>query len=60
MDSNYRKVARLISLRNMIDTILDNAITDYVMLNKSLDTEQLKESLDYVIEDNIDAYNQGR
>lgn len=44
----------------MMETIIDNAITDCILVDKDVDVEDVKVSLDYVIEDNLTAFKQGR
>ena len=60
MDKTYYQINRLIILRNMMETIIDNAITDCILVDKDVDVEDVKVSLDYVIEDNLTAFKQGR
>lgn len=58
--SKTREIARLIYLRKILDERIDEFITSYLLRDKELDVKQIKESLLYHIEDNLECYKQGR
>ena len=47
-------------MRDSIDTIINNAITENVLRGKGLDADKLKDSIDYRIEENIDWIKQAQ
>ena len=54
------EVKRLLYLRKEVDNIIDNYISEYVLRGKEVDTSQLRDSLLYHIDDNLDALKHGR
>ncbi len=58
--NKIREIARLIYLRKTLDERIDEFITSYLLRDKELDIERIKETLLYHIEDNLEFYKQGR
>ena len=54
------EVKRLLYLRKEVDNIIDNYISEYVLRGKEFDTNLLRDSLIYHIDDNLNALKQGR
>ena len=47
------KIKTLLYLRKELDAIIDNYITEYVLREKDINTSDMKESLIYHIEENL-------
>lgn len=54
------KVKRLLSLRRVLDNLIDNAISENVMRDRPLTAEELRESLIYQIDEHMDFYKEDR
>ena len=54
------EIKTLIYLRTLIDTTIDNAITEYSLRGKETDLDRLKESIIYHIDDQSDYIKQNR
>lgn len=54
------QIKRLLYLRRELGNVIENAITEYVLREKPLDVNNLKDSLLYRIDDCIEALKQGR
>ena len=54
------KMYRLMYLRRKLDENIDHFISEYLMRGDDVDTELIKGTLMYYIDDNLDAFNQDR
>ena len=57
---NKEAIKRLMYLRGQLENRIDNIITEYYMRDKEYSTEQIKNTLDYCIEDALRALREGR
>lgn len=57
---NKEAIKRLMYLRGQLENRIDNMITEYYMRDKEFSTEQIKDTLDYCIEDVLRVSKEGR
>ena len=57
---NKEAIKRLMYLRGQLENRIDNIITEYYMRDKEYSTEQIKDTLDYCIDDALKALKEGR
>lgn len=55
-----KEISRLIYLRKTLDERIDEFITSYLLRDRELEVDKIKETLMYHIEDNLEFYKQGR
>lgn len=57
---NKEAIKRLMYLRGQLENRIDIIITEHYMRDKEFTTEQIKDILDYCIEDALRALKEGR
>ena len=55
-----RTIKRLMYLRSQLDVCIDEVVSEKVLRDKDVDAEELRESLLYRIDENLDYLRQNR
>ena len=58
--NNKNKIKRLLYLEKELTNTIHLQVTEYLLRDKEIDTKDLKDGLDYIIDENLFFFNKDR